>query len=212
MKRSHPSTLLEKQSSHSIRPKDKYNDSQKGAKREMDDEEYSIPTFATRKTDEDEFGDESTLLQSIPASLLNRVTELTRKGENYVIPVINGEIMLPQAIDTNLPTNSGQATSLKVNGYEISSREGGVFEIHALHNERKLKIKCECSQGGSCYRAGHLEGTECDRYFTISKRERHRRCKGCRSIAASSKKQRRYKGEEGKQQQQNAEEQEQDDV
>jgi hypothetical protein len=42
------------------------------------------------------------------------------------------------------------------------------------------KLPCSCEKGGNCSRAKHFEGQTCDRTVTITKNDKHTRCKGCR--------------------------------
>jgi len=42
------------------------------------------------------------------------------------------------------------------------------------------KVACQCEKGGSCARGKHYEGTACDRNVSITKNDKHTRCKGCR--------------------------------
>lgn len=42
------------------------------------------------------------------------------------------------------------------------------------------KMNCQCDKGGGCARAKHGMDQACDRVVTITKNDKHTRCKGCR--------------------------------
>ena len=44
------------------------------------------------------------------------------------------------------------------------------------------KIACQCDKGGSCARGKHYESQSCDRTVSITKNDKHTRCKGCRYL------------------------------
>lgn len=41
--------------------------------------------------------------------------------------------------------------------------------------------RCICNKGGKCHRSRHKEGNHCEIMLKITKKSRHRECKGCRS-------------------------------
>jgi hypothetical protein len=55
---------------------------------------------------------------------------------------------------------------------------GGVNQI----NPNDGRMPCQCDRGGSCNRAKHFADTGCDRFVTITKNDKHTRCKGCRYL------------------------------
>ena len=157
------SSLLNVYPGTNLSDNDETNNNSNGSSKRQE-----LPLSNKRKRDIDEYERSSlTILSSIAA--------IATTHKNVLIPVVNGEIMIPYPLHMN----------------DTIFYNGDNFEQKRTIDTGKRKIKCECSQGGSCYRAGHLEGTECDRYFTISKRERHRRCKGCRSKPMNQRKNRK---------------------
>ena len=44
------------------------------------------------------------------------------------------------------------------------------------------KMPCQCDKGGTCSRQKHFQDTTCDRFVTITKNDKHTRCKGCRYL------------------------------
>jgi len=44
------------------------------------------------------------------------------------------------------------------------------------------KMACQCDKGGGCSRQKHFQDSPCDRFVTITKNDKHTRCKGCRYL------------------------------
>jgi hypothetical protein len=44
------------------------------------------------------------------------------------------------------------------------------------------KMQCACEKGGNCSRTKHIADQPCDRTVTITKNDKHTRCKGCRYL------------------------------
>jgi hypothetical protein len=59
---------------------------------------------------------------------------------------------------------------------------GSVNGIGGGQPQQGGKMACQCDKGGGCSRQKHFQDAPCDRFVTITKNDKHTRCKGCRYL------------------------------
>jgi hypothetical protein len=79
------------------------------------------------------------------------------------------------SLDMGLSTH---ASSLLNQGSSSLSHADRSSATQALNG----KMQCACDKGGSCSRTKHNADQQCDRTVTITKNDKHTRCKGCRYL------------------------------
>jgi hypothetical protein len=122
----------------------------------------------------------------VPITVLPGVTTLENSFLAIPLPHTDGMPSVIPNIHLDMGGHSSahvtsllnQSSSMSHSHMDRSSGDRGSSSSQSLNG----KMQCACDKGGNCSRIKHAPDQPCDRTVTITKNDKHTRCKGCRYL------------------------------